>query len=958
MLERRCDQFRRLGRAQCRAVDAAEGSLTYDDLDMSANRLARFLHARKVGPGDRIAILLERPLDALVAQVAVAKLDAAWVPVAPALSDRSLVAVLDASGASLVITDAAAASRLDASDVDAVYLDRVAARVDAEDVRRLPDAWRSSPFESPAYILVHADGAGGGLRVPAIGHQAVTNIVQIVGDLVDIGENDRVFHDPHTGSDLAVLETWLAWSRGATVVTPPVGVDLRGPALGRFLRDREVTVLRADPAQLVGIDVELPRLRLLLVTGVERPREFLEAWQRPRRRLIGLHGPPETTVAALWSELHADRAPTLGRPLPTYGVVVLDAHDPTRVLPPGEVGEIGITGVGVARGYVGRADLTRQAFLDATPAGRVFRTGDLGRITADGEVERIARLNGSAGRGVRDHPGNAQPPPSAAPRRRSSRTVVMRQPPGAPPAPASHRGLAPSPARAHPTPPATAPDRAREPAASRWTSLPGAGICAVGAGAGSTGAPAVEAALTAILSEILGRDTIPPSAHFFDDLGADSLLMARFCAKVRKQPQLPSVAMQDIYQNPTLAALTTALAPSSDRGAGAADIHARLGTILGEVLSLETVAPEAHFFDDLGADSLLMARFCAKVRKDPSLPSVAMPDIYAHTTLASLAASLAPADGPAEPRSTVAVAPPSPASTGPRAGALAMVLCGAAQLLLFLAYTYVVAIFLTWAYGWATTATGLLDLYLRAVGIAALGLLGLVALPVVLKWVLVGRWRPTSIPVWSPAYLRFWVVKVLIRTNPMVMFTGTPAYSLYLRALGAKIGPGVVLLTRQVPVATDLFSVGGGTLIRKDASVSCYRAHDGHIEIGGVTLGANVVIGESTVLDVQTSMADGSVLSHSSSLHPGQSVPAGETWHGSPGRRAAITVPTVPPVPCGRLRRLAYPARPSPSHCSWHFRSRSPLPPSSMRPPRRSRHSSSPPSGPSRPAATGCRPSS
>ncbi len=909
MVERRCDQFRRLGRAQCHAVEAAEGSLTYDGLDMSANRLARFLRMRKVGPGDRIAVLLERPLDALVAQVAVAKLDAVWVPVSPTLPDRSLAAVLEASGASLVITRAAAASRLDACEVDAVYLDRVAARVDAEDVRRLPDAWRTSPYESPAYIVVHADGQGTGLRVPAIGHQAVTNLVQVVGDLVDIGVNDRMYHDPRLGSDLAVLETWLAWSRGATVVTPPVGADLRGPALGRFLRDRDVTVLRADPAQLTGIDVDLPRLRLLLVSGVDRPREVVNAWQRRGRRLIGLHGPPETTVAALWSELGPDRAPTLGRPLPTYGVVVLDAHDPTRVLPPGEIGEIGITGVGVARGYVGRADLTRQAFLDPTPAGRVFRTGDLGRITADGEIERIARIDGSAGRGAREHPTNALPPPRPRPRRRSSRTVVLHRPLGAPPAPGitprpPSRGPGrrperisphqPPPRVEHPSP----PQRGGPPSPSKGLA-PSAGTPAAG------GAPAVESAFSAILSEILDRDTVPPSAHFFDDLGADSLLMARFCATVRKQPQLPSVAMQDVYQHPTLAALATALSPSPDGGAGTSDIQARLGSILGEVLSLETVSPTAHFFDDLGADSLLMARFCAKVRKDPGLPAVAMPDIYAHTTLAGLATFLAPAGGPAEPRATVA--PPSPASTGPRVGGLAMVLCGAAQLLSFLAYTYIVAIFLTWAYGWATTATGLVDLYLRAVGIAALGLLGLIALPVILKWVLVGRWRPTSIPVWSPAYLRFWIVKVLIRANPMVMFTGTPAYSLYLRVLGAKIGPGVVLLTRQVPVATDLFSVGASTLIRKDASISCYRAHDGHIEIGGVTLGANVVIGESTVLDIQTSMADGSVLSHSSSLHPGQSVPPGETWHGSPGRRASITVPTAPPAACGRLRRLAYP---------------------------------------------------
>ena len=186
----------------------------------------------------------------------------------------------------------------------------------------------------------------------------------------------------------------------------------------------------------------------------------MNAWQRRGRRLIGLHGPPETTVAAFWSELRPDRAPTLGRPLPTYGVVVLDAHDPRRVLPPGEVGEIGLTGVGVARGYVGRADLTRQAFLDPTPAGRVFRSGDLGRITADGEVERVARLEGSGRSRSPPAPGERPASTEARPRRQSSRTVVFRQPPSAPPQPGAAT-VAPSPAKRISPPPGTSPRRAR-----------------------------------------------------------------------------------------------------------------------------------------------------------------------------------------------------------------------------------------------------------------------------------------------------------------------------------------------------------------------------------------------------------------------------------------------------------------------------------------------------------------
>ena len=81
---------------------------------------------------------------------------------------------------------------------------------------------------------------------------------------------------------------------------------------------------------------------------------------------------------------------------------------------------------------------------------------------------------------------------------------------------------------------------------------------------------------------------------------------------------------------------------------------------------------------------------------------------------------------------------------------------------------------------------------------------------------LVGRWRPRQIRVWSLAYLRFWVVKTLIRANPLALFVGSPLYVLYLRALGAKVGRGVAIFSRNVPVCTDLLTIGAGTVIRKD----------------------------------------------------------------------------------------------------------------------------------------------
>src|SRR5205823_1653260 len=181
------------------------------------------------------------------------------------------------------------------------------------------------------------------------------------------------------------------------------------------------------------------------------------------------------------------------------------------------------------------------------------------------------------------------------------------------------------------------------------------------------------------------------------------------------------------------------------------------------------------------------------------------------------------------------------------------------------------------------------------------------AVPIAAKWLLIGRWKPQQIRLWSVAYFRFWLVKTLVRSSPAArLFLGTPLYVLYLKALGAKIGRGVVIFSRRVPVCTDLLTIGAGTVIRKESFFLCYRAQAGRIETGTVTLGRDVVIGERTVLDINTSMGDGAQLGHASSLHSGQAVPEGERWHGSPAQRTEVDYRRVAPAPCGTLRRASF----------------------------------------------------
>ncbi|MGW3146115.1 MULTISPECIES: Pls/PosA family non-ribosomal peptide synthetase [Streptomyces] len=338
----------------------------------------------------------------------------------------------------------------------------------------------------------------------------------------------------------------------------------------------------------------------------------------------------------------------------------------------------------------------------------------------------------------------------------------------------------------------------------------------------------------------------------------------------------------------------------------AASVVDRLAEVLADVTCVERVPVDGNFFDDLGANSLVMAQFCARVRKIPDLPSASMKDIYRNPTIQSLAAALeetvtAPDASSLPSKPSAQPAAPTPVTLASR---LTYVLCGTAQLLFFLAYSLVFGLVTARGYDWIATGSGLVDIYLRSLVFGGLGFLVMCGFPIAAKWILIGRWKHREFPVWGLTYLRFWLVKVLLHGNPMVFLVGNPLYVLYLRALGARVGKGVTILSRTVPVCTDLLTIGAGTVIRKDSFFLGYRAHAGRIQTGSVTLGRGVFIGEKTVLDIDTSMGDGAQLGHSSALHRGQRVPDGERWHGSPAEPTEVDHVRVAPARCGTPRRV------------------------------------------------------
>ena len=252
------------------------------------------------------------------------------------------------------------------------------------------------------------------------------------------------------------------------------------------------------------------------------------------------------------------------------------------------------------------------------------------------------------------------------------------------------------------------------------------------------------------------------------------------------------------------------------------------------MLGLEKVSTDAHLFDDLGANSLLLAQFCAKVRRHPDLAPVSIREVYQHPTVTALAAlpSRPPARlrgrrGPAAPPVT-----PGRARSPTRHAVSCSCSCSSPR----------------WSrgrgagdrvpVGGGRDRPSSTPTCVRSPGVPAT-FFGYRAAAdrgqVVARRALQGR---ASSPLWGTAYLRFWLVKTLIRANPIDDVHGVAAVHLmYLRALGARIGKGAVVLSPRVAACPDLLTVGPGTVVREDSALLCYRAEAGRIRLGRVTLG-------------------------------------------------------------------------------------------------------------------------
>lgn len=381
------------------AIIANDKKLTYQQLNKRANQLADLLRKKGVGPGSIVGIMLKRSPELIIGILAVLKAGGAYLPIDPQYPLARIEGVLSDSKTKMLLTNLSLQE-------EKVLIERLAKTLGLETID-LNEAslytGSSANLQSTAKpadlaYVIYTSGSTGAPKGVMIEHRSVNNLIHALQGLFHFPEQRTMVSLTTVAFDIFVMETLVPLAYGLCVVIADETEQKMPALLFKLIRKHEITMLQSTPSKIQSLirDPEsqagLTCLKDIFIGGEPLTEAVLEKLRQttPSARIFNMYGPTETTVWSMVKEVTGEDRITIGRPLANTQVYILDkAKEP---VPEGVTGEIFIGGDGVARGYLGRPELTRERFLpNPFGQGKLYKTGDLGRWTAEGEIECLGR---------------------------------------------------------------------------------------------------------------------------------------------------------------------------------------------------------------------------------------------------------------------------------------------------------------------------------------------------------------------------------------------------------------------------------------------------------------------------------------------------------------------------------------------------------------------------------------
>lgn len=393
--------------------------VSYEELIQAANQLARSLQSKGIRTGDVVGVLLDRSPELLISLLAILKAGAAYVPIDPAYPQDRIAFMLNDSSAKLVLTSKKYAGRLN-HQAQEVLVDQALA--ESKELSTDPPTVLGAGTDL-AYIL-YTSGSTGLPKGVQVEHRNLVNLLYSMITMPGITSEDVLLGVTTVSFDIAGLELYLPLLVGATLVLADAETTRDGHALLQALSQpvsiepaghkQPITIIQATPVtykMMLAAGWDEVILVKILCCGEPLSKDLAQKLTARCASLWNMYGPTETTIYSTGKQITAtDEIITIGRPINNTQVYILDEH--LNLLPEGIVGELYIAGDGVARGYLNRPELTKEKFVpNPFSAGRetMYRTGDLGKFMADGEIHCLGRSDQQIKiRGYRVEPGEIE----------------------------------------------------------------------------------------------------------------------------------------------------------------------------------------------------------------------------------------------------------------------------------------------------------------------------------------------------------------------------------------------------------------------------------------------------------------------------------------------------------------------------------------------------------------------